>query len=153
MTARRRLLAAASAAVAVAALTGCEKPVPIVTVVSGAHSEWKEADVFCEEGQSFEADEYVRRDQPATRIEVAPGQRIGVDVDREIVERGWFFELSDPSREGQSQLSGVQEDKHYFGFSGLSLSGQGLRLTVYAVGEDGPEGEPSGQWSFDLVPA
>jgi hypothetical protein len=152
MTARRRLLAVASAAVAVAALTGCEKPLPIVTVVSGADSEWKEADVFCFEGQSLEQDECVQGVSSPTRIEVSPGQTVGIDVDREIVERGWYIQLAGPGGEGQAQQSGVQEDKHYFSFTAQQLEATGLRLTVVAVGEDGPGGAPSGEWAFDLVP-
>ena len=151
MTARRRLLAAASAAVAVAALTGCEKPVPIVTVVSGANSEWKEADVFCEEG-TVDSGECAERSGGPTRIPVSPGQTVGVDVDREVVERGWYIELAGPGGQGQAQRSEVLEDKHYFSFTGQGVSGEGLRLTVFAIGEEGPEGAPSGSWAFDLVP-
>jgi hypothetical protein len=152
MTARRRLLAATSAAVAVAALTGCEKPLPIVTVVSGAHSEWKEADVFCFEGQSLEQDECAQGATSPTRIEVSPGQTVGIDVDKEIVERGWYIQLAGPGGQGQAQQSELQEDEHYFSFTAQQLDAAGLRLTVVAVGEDGAEGAPSGEWAFDLVP-
>ena len=152
MTARRRLLAALSAGAAVLALTGCEAPAPIVTVYSGMASEWKEADVFCfEEGQDLAGDECVQRSTTATRIEVEPGKQVGIDVGREVVERGWYIELGDPSGQGQSQQSEVQEDKHYFAFTAPQVGPQGLRLTVRAVGEDGPESAPTGEWVFDLV--
>ena len=151
MTTRRRLQAAASAAVAVAALTACEKPVPIVTVVSGANSEWKEADVFCEEG-AVGSGECAERSGGPTPIPVTPGATVGVDVDKEVVERGWFIELSGPGGQGQAQRSEVLEDESYFRFTAQAVSGEGLRLTVFALGEDGPEGTPSGEWAFDLVP-
>jgi hypothetical protein len=150
MTARRRLLAAASAAAAVVALTGCERPAPIVTVVSGMNSEWKEADVYCFEGQSLGSDDCAARSSGPVRIPVVPGERVGVDVSRDVVERGWFVELAGP--DGQPQQSEVQEDRHYFTFTAPNVGPGGLRLTVRTVGEEGPQGEPSGEWTFDLVP-
>lgn len=155
MTARRRrLLAVASAGLAVIALTGCERPAPIVTVVSGTNSEWKEADLFCfEEGQTLASGQCAQRSTSPTRIEVTPGERVGVDVGREVVERGWYIMLAGPGGQGQAQQSDVQEDKHYFTFTAPQVGPEGLRLTVQAVGEDGQQGAPSGEWVFDLVPA
>ena len=153
MTARRRLTAVASAGLAVAALTGCEKPAPIVTVVSGSTSEWKEADVFCfEEGQTFEDGDCVQRSTSPTQIPVTPGQQVGVDVSREVVERGWYVELAGPGGQGQAQQSGIQEHKHYFTFTAPQVDEGGLRLTVRTVGES-EQGAPTGEWVFDLVPA
>ena len=153
MTPRRRLTAAVSAGLAVAALTGCEKPAPIVTVVSGSTSEWKEADVFCfEEGQTFEDGDCTQRSTSPTQIPVSAGQNVGVDVSREVVERGWYIELAGPGGQGQAQQSEVQEDKHYFSFTAPQVGEGGLRLTVRAVGE-GEQDAPSGEWVFDLVPA
>jgi hypothetical protein len=151
LTPRRRLLAALSAGAAVVALTGCERPAPIVTVVSGTTSEWKEADVFCFEGQSFADGDCAERAEGPTELPVSPGQQVGVDVSKAVVDRGWFIELSAPGgQEGQSQQSDVFEDQHYFAFTAPAVGPEGLRLTVRTVGEDG--GEPSGEWTFDLVP-
>ena len=151
MTARRRLLAALSAGAAVFALTGCEAPAPIVTVYSGMGSEWKEADVFCFEGQALDRDECVQRGEGgSTQIEVVPGERVGVDVSKDVAERGWYLELSGP--DGQPQSSAVQEDEHYFSFTAPNVDENGLRLTVKTLGEQGPQGPHSGEWVFDLVP-
>ena len=152
MTARRRLLAAVSAGVAVASLTGCERPAPIVSVVSGTNSEWKEADLFCFEGQAFESGECPTRDEGPTRLPVSPGQQVGVDVSKAVVERGWFIELSAPGGDGEAQQSEVFDDQHYFAFTAPQLTEQGLRLTIRSVGEQGEGGPPSGEWTFDLVP-
>jgi hypothetical protein len=151
VTPRRRLLVALSAGVAAASLTGCERPAPIVTVVSGTTSEWKEADVFCFEGQSFQDGTCAQRAEGPTVLPVTPGEQVGIDVSRAVVDRGWFLELSSPGGQGQAQQSEVFDDEHYFAFTAPSVGAEGLRLTVRSVGEQGPGGPPSGEWTFDLV--
>jgi hypothetical protein len=149
MTARR-LLPAALAAVAVLGLSACEAPAPIVTVFSGSTSEWKEADVFCFEDQSLEDDECAERDTDVVEIPVSPGERVGVDVSEELVERGWFVELG-PVGSDQAQTSEILDDGHYFAFSAPPVGPQGYSLTIRTLGEDGPRGAHSGEWSFRLV--
>lgn len=154
MTLRRRLRAAASVGLVVVALSACERPAPIVTVVSGTNSEWKEADLFCfEEGATFGDEACVQRASGPTRIPVEPGKQIGIDVGREVVERGWYLELGSPDGQGEAQQSPVQEDKHYFAFTAPQLGPEGLRLTIRSLGGESEEGTPTGEWVFDLVPA
>jgi hypothetical protein len=148
MTARR-LLAASVAGVAVLALAGCQRPAPIVTVVSGTSSTWKEADAYCFPGQSVQQGNCARRDSHVAKLEVVPGQRVGVDVSRPVQERGWLVELSSPGNQPQS--SDVQKS-HYFSFTAPNTGPQGLRLTVKAVDPKDPAGTQTGQWSFELVP-
>ncbi|HVM27166.1 MAG TPA: hypothetical protein VM433_05755 [Mycobacteriales bacterium] len=155
MTARRRLLAAAArtsvAAAAVLALTGCERPTPIVTVVSGTTSEWREADVYCFEGQS--GDDCSSHEVSTPRIPVTPGQRVGVDVDKAVVERGWYVTLEAPGSQGEPSESEIQVDAHYFSFPAPNVGPEGLRLTVRAIDpEDVRGGGTTGEWTFDLVP-
>jgi hypothetical protein len=156
MTARRRLATTVGrlglAAAAVVALTGCERPAPIVTVVSGSTSEWKEADVFCFEGQSPEAGDCAQRSTETPRIPVTPGERVGVDVGKEVRERGWFVALSGPAGQGEAQESDVQVDQAYFSFTAPNVGPDGLRLTVRTLPEENARGEASGEWTFDLVP-
>jgi hypothetical protein len=98
MTSRRRLIAAASAALALAALTGCEKPAPLVTVVSGGESVYSEAAVFCfEEGQTLQSKQCAKRATKAPRLAVREGERIGIDVDEELKDRGWRLQIVDPA--------------------------------------------------------
>jgi len=152
MDARRRLLASASAAGALLALTACEKPAPIVTVVSGGQSVYTEAATWCFEGQ--EPPDCVERSEEATGLTVRGGETVGVDVDAELSDRGWYIELSEPEGQGQGgepQRSEVQAD-HYFTFTAPNLpAGAELLLTVRTVGEQGSE-EPSGEWRFVLTP-
>jgi hypothetical protein len=151
MTARR-LLAAVSAGAAVLALSACERPAPIVTVVSGTNSEWKEADVYCFEGQSLGDSDCAERSTESVAVPVEPGQRVGVDVSKDVAERGWFIELSAPDGQGEAQSSDIQVDRHYFSFTAPNVGPEGLRLTVKALDEDDPRGSHTGEWTFDLVP-
>lgn len=151
----RRLLSALTAGVAALSLTGCERPAPIVTVVSGTTSEWKEADVYCFEGQSLPEGNCAQRAEGTTVLEVEAGQQVGIDVSKAVLEQGWFIELAPPGavgEEAQAQQSDVLEDQHYFAFTAPAIGPEGLRLTVRTLGEQGGGGPPSGEWTFDLVP-
>ena len=152
MNARRRLLASASLAGALLALTACEKPAPIVTVVSGGESVHTEANTWCFEGQT--PPDCAERAEGVTELPVRGGETVGVDVDGEVAERGWYLELSEPEGQGQGgqpQRSEVQTG-HYFAFTAPNLPvGSALRLTVRALSE-GEQPEPSGTWQFELTP-
>ena len=149
MTARRRLLAAASATFAVTALTGCEKPAPIVTVVSGGTSVYTEASTFCfEEGATLDSDGCSQRAAEPTRLAVRPGERIGIDVDRELVDRGWTLEIADPQDPERTQGSTTISD-HYFPFTAPGIAQGGmLMLTIRTVDE---ANAATGVWRFELV--
>ncbi len=152
MTPRRRLQTTAVAAAALASLVACEKPAPIVTVVNVGRSVYAEANVFCFEGQSAAAADCAQRRTGSTTLEVVGGQTIGVDVDKEIVEDGWFIELSDPQAPGgdsEPQQSEVQTE-HYFTFTAPNLpKGASLLLTVRSLDQNA---DPTGEWAFTLVP-
>lgn len=151
MTARRRLLAAASATFAVVALTACEKPAPLVTVVSGGSSVYSEAAAYCfEEGQTLAGGSCSTRSPERRRLEVRQGERIGIDVDKELVERGWQLEILDPADPERTQASSTITD-HYFPFTapGIAVGGT-LVLTVRTVDANDA---PTGEWQFELVNA
>ncbi len=146
----RRLLAAASAAGALLALSACEKPAPIVTVVSGGTSVYAEANTWCFEGQSLEDEDCAERHEGDTELPVRGNEVVGVDVDKDLVERGWYIELSDPAGGQQPQRSEPQTG-HYFTFTAPNLpQGASLLLTVKALDESS-EGA-SGEFRFTLVP-
>jgi hypothetical protein len=148
MPARRRLLAAASATLALAALTGCEKPAPLVTLVSGGTSVYTEATTYCfEEDTTVEGGECAKRADGPTRLEVRPGERIGVDVGKDLVERGWRIQLG--TGEDPNQVSPVLEDQHYFSFTAPGLPPEGEVFTVFTVDEQDAR---TGEWRFELVP-
>ena len=149
MTARRRLLAAASATFALTALTACEKPAPLVTVVSGGESVYTEASSYCfEEGQTLQGGDCAVRAKPAQVLETRQGERIGIDVDKELVERGWQLEHVDPADPQRTQGSSTITD-HYFPFTAPGIAPGGkLLLTVRTVDD---QNAPTGEWQFELV--
>jgi hypothetical protein len=151
MTPRRRLAAGAVAALALAALSGCERPAPIVTVVNAGNSVYAEANVYCFEGQSVaEANCAVRSDR-ATELEVQGGQTVGVDVDKALLDGGWLIELADPDAPAaaEPQQSEIQ-DGHYFAFTAPNLrQDSSVLLTVRSLDR---QLNPTGEWAFTLVP-
>ena len=150
MPARRRLLAAASALLSAAALTACERPTPLVTLVSGGESTYAEANVFCyEEAQTVDSGECAERSSTVTELRVAAGQQVGIDVGKDVVERGWQASLLDPADPQAGQRTPVQDD-HWFSFTAPTLQpGERRLLTVSTLGE----GEQiTGEWQFALVP-
>ena len=147
----RRPLACVAAVGALLALSACEKPAPIVTVVSGGESVYAEASRWCFEDQT--GDECAERASGTTSIPVRAGETVGVDVDKELAEGGWYLELSAPEGggEGQEPQRSEPQEGHYFSFTAPSLAqGSSLRLVVRAVGEGE---EPRGEWRFALTPA
>ena len=149
MPARRRLLAATSTALALAALAGCEKPAPLVTLVSGGQSVYKQANIYCfDEGVTVDSGQCAQRAEGATRLEVRQGETIGVDVGKDLVERGWRVQVGSGTAE-QVQASDVLEDQHYFTFTAPNLPAEGVPLVVVTVDEDDAS---TGEWLFQLVP-
>lgn len=151
MLARRPLAVArriAAAAVVALALASCQRPAPSVTVVSGTTSVNKEADVWCFPGQSQAQSNCARRDASVPALAVTPGQRVGVDVGKDVAKRGWLVQLS--TQGGQPQSSEVLVDKYYFAFTAPNAGGT-LRLVVRAVDPQDAAGGASGQWTFDLT--
>lgn len=153
MTPRRRLLTAASAALSLLALAGCEKPAPLVTVVNDGRSVYSEATTYCFPGQSLTANTCAQRATGVTRLAVVGGEPVGIDVAKPLLDNGWLIELSDAaSPDGAPatpQQSPVQQD-HYFTFTAPNLPpGSSLNLTVRSLDA---AGQPNGVWAFQLVP-
>lgn len=146
----RRPSARVAAVGALLALSACEKPAPIVTVVSGGESVYAEASTWCFEDQT--GDECAERETEVTSLPVRAGETVGVDVDEELAEGGWYLELSAPGGGSEPQRSDPQLG-HYFSFTAPSVAaGSALELDVFAVGEGEGE-EPRGEFRFRLTPA
>jgi hypothetical protein len=147
MSPRRRLSAAASAGFLVLTLAACEKPSPLVTLVSSGNTVHSEAQVYCFEGQSVQQANCAGRAEEVKELRVRPGQPIGIDVDKEVAERGWLIEVGEGE---QAQQSNVFVDDHYFSFGFPIDRGQRIPLTIRTVGAEDPQA-PTGEWSFVLV--
>lgn len=153
MTSRRRLPALAASGLALLVLTACEAPSPSVTVVAGTNTVRNEAALFCFEGQSLADDTCRSEDTQLKQLKVRPGQQVGVDVDKDIAERGWYLELAPAGGQGQEAQRSEMQDEHYFTFTAPDLGGeQGqLLLTVRSVAEGGDPQDVTGEWAFLLV--
>ena len=154
MPARRRLLPAASALLCLAALTACERPAPIVTVVNEGRSVYAEASTWCFEGQT--GDQCATRGTGTARLGVLAGT-LGVDVDKELADSRWIVTLVDAAQPDQQLVtSGVRTDSHYYSFELPELPPQTrLVLTVRALADgslgEGAQPEARGSWQFELV--
>lgn len=152
MTPRRRVVAAASAAVAALGLAGCEKPLPIVTVQSGTTVEVAEAGTWCFGGAP--GAQCVDGDAAATTLEASPGQIVSIDVAKEVAERGWVLQQDVA---GSPQQSGAYDprDDHYFT---ITMPPVPVQLTISALdGVKKADGSydttrTTGRWVFVVNP-
>ena len=153
MTARSRLVAGLSVAVSLVALTGCQKPTPIVSMVSGGHTVHTDATIYCFDGQSAQQ-QNCRAPQGKTPavLKVKPGQPVGIDVSKQVADNGWVIVLpgddQDPSND---QASGTQ-DSHYFAFT-PQLESSPLRVEVRMLDQGRSDAPTLGNWQFVLIPA
>ena len=152
--------AAALAAVSMALLVGCTKPVPSVSAFSGATS--ADVDALC---WSFDASQSVdaasclgqkpgqsTSDLAAdlkSKVGVVPvgaDQTIGISVDPQLQDGGWFPVI------GQNRLTAEPVTSTYFRFqlTAADLRKGSLELRVLALG-DSPD-VVRGLWAFELRP-
>jgi hypothetical protein len=104
--ARRTCLAAAAGLLA---LTGCSKPTPGVTLVSGKKSVHTEASNYCDGRILTSVTDCVKRSRP-TVLPARQGDQVGIDVDRTLTTHGWFvIDLDSKTRYSY-------QDSHYLAF-------------------------------------
>lgn len=155
-----RLLAAGAATASLFALTGCQEPSPLVTVVSSGQSVHDEATSYCFDGQS-------PTKQPGTAggcsfdrkapklLRVQQGEQVGIDVSKEVADRAWVVVIA-PQAAGQAQQQGEQsstvQTSHYFTFTPQFDGGTPLDLQVRSLASDAPNAQVTGVWRFVLAP-
>lgn len=151
---RTRLIAFASVTtLAVLALTGCEKPAPGVSVVSGTTSAYRAALCWSFDGEPLSAQSCAQDlvtkaidGGAAPRIPVVPGATIGISVDPAVAEAGWYPVI------GTQKLTEQALTSTYYRFTYPDLQAvpaDGVPLQVVAS-----EGNSTiGLWVFALVPA
>ena len=153
MTARSRVVAGLSAATALVALTGCQKPTPIVTMVSGTSSVHRDATVFCFEGQSAQQQNCrTAEDTGPTVLKVKPGATVGIDVAKDLAENGWVVVLPGNDQDPSNDQASGKQDKHYFSFTPQFESGP-LPIEVRMLDDGRTDAPTIGNWQFVLVPA
>lgn len=153
MAARTRLLAGLTTAVSLVALTGCSKPTPLVSMVSGGRTVHTDATLYCFSGQSI-AQRNCRTDvgKTPTVLKVKPGQQVGIDVSRDVQRAGWVVVL--PGANGAQDQSSGRQASHYLAFT-PQFTPQSPQLAVdVRMLDHGSESKPTiGLWRFVLVPA
>src|SRR3712207_2544714 len=127
----RRIVATVPALIALVAVTGCEKPTPLVTVGSGGSTVHREATVYCGEGENLQQDNCTRSTEEVAQVEVTLGDPVAVDVDGDLVESGWYIAV------GENRTQTLKE--HYFRFTpgsgDFGQQGQ-IELQIRKVGAD-----------------
>ncbi|MCU1674232.1 MAG: hypothetical protein JWN77_2345 [Frankiales bacterium] len=152
MTARTRLVGGLSAAVSLVALTGCQQPTPLVSMVSSGSTVHTDATIYCFEGQSAQQQNCrTAEDTAPTVLEVKPGQQVGIDVAKELAESGWVVVLPGDDQDPANDQASGKQDSHYFAFTPQFESGP-LKVEVRML-DDGKTNAPTvGNWQFVLVP-
>lgn len=134
-----------------AALSGCEKPYPGVTVWSGTNSEWKHAlcwsfdagtpvdEVRCAENIISGAES----GNEIPRLQVISGNTVGISVDPVIADNGWF-----PVINNQPLTEPIFSTYWRFTFPDFEqIPEGGLEMQVRANGEGD---STRGIWVFQL---
>lgn len=147
---RTRLVATASLAlVAAFGLAGCEKPAPAVSVFSGSGSVNTEAVCWAFDSDSLSPDQCAAEiiqnaSGKAPRLQVTPGDTIGISVDTAVAESGWT-----PVINGQ-RLVETPISANYYRFTYPSLNeipADGLELSIQA----GRDTKTRGVWVVKLT--
>lgn len=155
MTARPRLaarLAVALVPVLVLALAGCQKPTPLVSLVSGTSTVHTGATIYCFEGQSAQAQNCRTGPVQPTVLKVKPGAQVGVDVAKKLADAGWVVVLPGDDQDPSNDQASAPQTSHYFAFTPQFQSGP-LRLEVRMLDRRRTDAPTVGNWQFVLVPA
>jgi len=144
----RPVVLCASAMVAVATLTGCQKPTPGVTLVSGGHTVRTESSVYCRDGQTVAKMDCSTHPARGQVLRVKQGAQVGVDVDKTLRDHGWL--LIDADRKQRSNV----QDTHYLtldaNFTGRPTPGI-INLEVRSLDHASDNATVTGLWRFQLV--
>ena len=155
MTARTRLVAGLSAAVCVVGLTGCQKPTPIVSLVSGGNSVHADATIYCFDGQSAQQQNCRTDVGSPTALPVKVGQQVGIDVSKKVADAGWVVVLPGADQDPSNDQASGRQDSHYFAFTPqpeLFANGP-ARLEVRMLDNGRTDAPTIGNWQFVLVPS
>ena len=154
-----RLLRVVVAGALVAVVSGCQAPAPAVTVFSGSTSDHREAvcwsadstQVDLKQCLSVARDDAQRRDELQAGLGSVPVRSdatIGVSVDPEVAERGWYVTL------GTNRVNVEPIRDTYYRLSlPAAIVEQGDSVPLYVLSVDGDQTDvTTGVWTFELVP-
>ena len=155
---RRRLSASLGAIAALALLTACEKPTPLVTIYSSGTSINDEALSYCFPGQdparepgTEGACRFDTEGRVAKVLEVRPGEEVLVDVDRELSESGWVVVLRG-SQAGQQSRLATQQEEHVTRFQPDFTQSPVITVEIQKLEGTAEDARPLGIWQFQIAP-
>lgn len=146
-----RPVAACLAAVAALVLSGCQKPTPLVSLVSGTRTVHSGAAIYCFEGQSAQAQNCRTGSTQPTVLKVKPGAQVGVDVAKKLADAGWVVVLPGDDQDPTNDQASAPQTGHYFAFTPQFQNGP-LRLEVRMLDRRRTNAPTVGNWQFVLVP-
>lgn len=158
---RLRPLAAAAAVAVTISVSACQAPTPQVSVFSGASSDHREAICWSDDETKVDLKTClsVSGAGAATQIEDLKGDvgqvavkadaTIGVSVDTEVADRGWYVLL------GSNRVNSTPVTGTYYRFTlPASVVEAGQDIPMYVVSLAGDDKTTvTGVWGFQLVPA
>ena len=154
---RRRPTASLGALAAVLALSGCERPTPIVTLYSSGTSLHDEALSYCFEGQDLTREpgtegacRFDVEGRTPKVLEVRTDEQVLVDVDREIVEAGWVVVLRGRQAGQESRLA-IRDDEHVARFTPDFSQSPLITVEVQKLERPAEDARPTGIWQFTIV--
>ncbi len=119
-------------------LTACEEPTPLVTVQSGSNVVKANATTYLRDGQ------VKRYTQDVPVLPVHLGDRINIDVERNLAAQGWFVAF-----QGLGRVTPLLKD-HAATVLVPGFTQQGtLTMQIFAAPAT-PNGDAAGQWVFQL---
>lgn len=153
MTRGRLPLLVAGTAVIAAALAGCTKPAPGVSVFSGTTTEYRPAACWSFDGTGVDAAQCASDllaeaadGGSVARIPVVPGSVVGISVDPVVADAGWT------PRIGSQPLTAEPLNTTYWRFTFpefQQLTADGVPMEIIA----GTGGTTQGVWIYQIVPA
>lgn len=133
----------AAGLLAVTGLSGCDKPRPGVTVVSGGSTQ--RLDAACWSRDEDKTVTLASCTPEGATLKVTPGRTIGISVDKEVADAGW-----EPAIGNSALVAKPLHETYYrFALSEQDLAPGSLTLRVIAV--DKSQKNPRGFWSLSLV--
>lgn len=146
---KRVLILLAVVGAATLSLTGCEKPTPGVSVVSGTSSQHKEALCWGGDGsvtaESCSQEVIAAAAAGGSAIPVIQGDTVGISVDTAVADLGWI-----PIVNAQPLTQEPLHTTYYrFTYDSAMASAQGANAVIVLAG-DGQTAK--GLWVFGLSP-
>jgi hypothetical protein len=145
-----RLKAVLTAAVALLALAGCQKPVPDVAAYTGGHYLNEPAATYCFSVDDAAANRCRVREAPPREIRVRDGKAVGFDVPSELHHTPWVVVLSIPGSR-TAQRSPYQVDRTHLSVTPDFSTSPRILAEIVAYSSDGRAVRLTGLWRFLLV--